>query len=1049
VVVGPKGIGKSTLAAAVIWELFMNGDVGLVARVDVLDSKNYPKFVTFVENYGEEFGRLLILYDPVSTEAYERVDIDVEAPMQTSIERTVKNLIDVVNSISSEATKPLTLIVIPSDVYNALSGEVRNTLEVYRLDVSQGLINTEFLAELIREYTRTRDKPNGCELSSDVFSKLAGELAEFDSGHALIARLIGEELARINCDVNKVEGLVNKAKGKAEAFIILHINGLFKVDENPDTAKALAEVFALRRPFVDSARPGNPILSPGVVKLMGVSELSGWLVIRQHDLIEGAIKKLLDCIVSENEECKDLSDALEPWVPRTVGLLREVSEKVKDVDSAIEYFASNYGKRLTEDGLSRFSNCWKRAALIIGHALARQLIVSRPEDVPNDVVESLGDVLKRCGVDDYLLVGDDIPLLIMGLAYTRALTEAFIDKYDEAAAEVRRVLNIIKSSSDIFDEMLYGLGLASIIANAARLGRDVKPSDADAALHIASLAIQRVVILLELIMPILRALEPLRDKAPQRYLEVLASALYNASTTWDIPTLIWNTAMNILNEFDYILNKYGDGIKGPAWPLIYVIDALINLLHKRLLFYERPKCLGHSDNYMFEHMDASFRKDLEHIVSRVAGLLNEINKLNPSLGIIAWAHALQPALDDKCIRTLMESMLGIDVVNKAKEVTGELSRLRVEVQELMRDEDFMGFVESWLEGTGEKVARRKILEETSTLKQALAHYRLINGELNEAEELFNEAAEERREIDEYDYLDNRGWALRVEAIKGSLAGDDLVNLVDKLGQLYEEAKKYMDAFLFTDILGGYLVSLALINDVEGIRKLSEEHWLVLNADKRVSVLTRLMLNALLGPRGGLSSELKGKLSVNPEELIDAFESEMDCKYLPALRVAFGIVRPEDGYEECKSIEDSTERRDCRGVVSAVMDDSDAVGWLRGKLINGFHKRILENERSGWLRELGFDANAMISEFGKLVYGLDGKSLAQLLAIDSSTALLALMLHALINGNKDLAKALALYGAINSSSKLLTRLFLEAYRACCDLESESFRLAIARLFFYHV
>jgi len=66
------------------------------------------------------------------------------------------------------------------------------------------------------------------------------------------------------------------------------------------------------------------------------------------------------------------------------------------------------------------------------------------------------------------------------------------------------------------------------------------------------------------------------------------------------------------------------------------------------------------------------------------------------------------------------------------------------------------------------------------------------------------------------------------------------------------------------------------------------------------------------------------------------------------------------------------------------------------------------------------------------------------------AQLALMLHALINHNENLAKAHALYGAVSTTgNKLLTRLFLEAYRACCDLESESFRLAIARLFFYHV
>jgi KaiC/GvpD/RAD55 family RecA-like ATPase len=1064
VVVGPKGIGKSTLATTVIWELFMNGDIGLVARVDRLDSKNYSEFATFVENYGEYFGRLLILYDPVSTKAYEKVDIDVETPIQASIEWTVKNLIDVINSISSKATKPLTLIVLPSDIYNALNSDMRAKLESHSLDAAQKLINTELLAELIREYTKTRNKPSGCALSNNVLSKLADELTKFDSGHALIARLIGKELARNNCDVDEVKELINKAKGKAETFIILHINGLFKVNEASDTTKeAIVKVFALRRPFVSWVKPGTPILTPGVVKLMGVSGLSGWLAIRQHDLIEGAIKKLLDCIVNENEECKDLSDALEPWVPRTVGLLREVSEKVKDVYSAIEYFASNYGKRLTEDGLSRFSNCWKRAALIIGYALAGKFIVSRPEDVPNDVVESLGDVLKRCGVDDYLLVGNEIPLLIMGLADTRVLTEAFIDKYDEVVAEVRRILNIIKSSSDIFDEMLYGFGLASIIANAAESGRDVKPSDADAALYIASLAIQRVVIFQELIMPILHVLKPLRDKAPQRYLEVLVSALYNVSTTWDEPTLIWNTAMNILNEFDYILNKYGDGVKGHAWPFVYMIDALINLFYKRL-FYERPEYLGHCDNYMFEHMDASFRKDLEHMVSRVAGLLNEINKLNPSLGIIAWAHALQQALNNKCIRTLMESMLGIDVVNKAKEVAGELSRLRVEVQELMRDEDFMGFVESWWpEVTDEKVARRKILEEISTFKHALAYYRLINGELNEAGELFNEAAEERREIDEYGYLDNRGWALRVEAIKGSLAGDDLVNLVDKLGQLYEEAKKYMDELLFTDILGGYLVSLALMGDDEGIRRIEEllrEHWQVLN-HSGLDFMTRLTLNTLLSPRGELSSELKDRLVVKPGELIAKLDLDIDINSLPALKATYGTMKPGDEIRLCDELIDGslTHELCVRHVLRAYSEELDqqAEGNFRQAFINHLQEWISKGEVLDLLKKLGLNAESLNDELRGLIHELSGRSLLSIVRFSHcfeheqlrcSLYHLTYMLYALINGNEKLAKAHALAGAMIFTGKLPARLFLEAYRACCDPNNEEFRRAIAKLFFYH-
>jgi hypothetical protein len=251
------------------------------------------------------------------------------------------------------------------------------------------------------------------------------------------------------------------------------------------------------------------------------------------------------------------------------------------------------------------------------------------------------------------------------------------------------------------------------------------------------------------------------------------------------------------------------------------------------------------------------------------------------------------------------------------------------------------------------------------------------------------------------------------------------------------------------------VSLALINDVEEIRKLLEERWWVLNADYEVSILTRLALNALLGSKDRkeqLGSELEGRLSANLEELINAFESHMHSEFLPALRVAFGIVGLEGGYEECKSIEDPTKRRDCRDAVLAAADDSDAIWWLRWKLIYNFNEQISEKERLGWLRELGFDTNALISEFEKLVNGLDGKSLAQLIAPRNSMAQFVLMLHALVNGDGELTKALAKAHALMGatySSKLLSRLSLEAYRACCDLKRKRFRRAIAKRFFYHV
>jgi hypothetical protein len=379
--------------------------------------------------------------------------------------------------------------------------------------------------------------------------------------------------------------------------------------------------------------------------------------------------------------------------------------------------------------------------------------------------------------------------------------------------------------------------------------------------------------------------------------------------------------------------------------------------------------------------------------------------------------------------------------------------MRERVQELMRDEEFMSYIESWSVKADEEAVKKEILETASLLKHVLAIYRLNNNELDEAEELINENTEKRKEIGDYEnYLVSRSWALRVEAIKGSSVGDELVK---KFRQLYEEtfSKEHFiptARYLSTasGILGEYLVSLALTSDHETINKLLKENLWVLDANERASVLTRLMLNALLSPRGGLSNEPKGKLSVNPEELINTFESDIDSKSLPALRVAFQMISPEVGIKLCEEFNDE----ECIYFVFAVKGNRVAVKQFREGIINAFNAYISS------LKGFGFDANALTklnNEFRGLVSGLDGKSLVQLIAPDSSAAQLALMLHALINGNKELAKVHALYGAIYSfysSSKLVGRLFLEAYKECrefCDLGSESFRLALARLFFLHI
>jgi hypothetical protein len=974
----------------------------------VLDSENSSEFTTFVENYGESlseyFGRLLILYDPVSTKAYEKVGVDVKAPIQTSIEKTVNNLMDVVNAVSSEATKPLTLIVIPSDIYNALSNDMRAKLESHSLDVSQALSDREFLAGLIREYTRTRDKPNGCELSNDVLSKLAGELAEFDSGHALIARLVGEELARNNCNVGEVKELINNAKGKAEAFIILHINGLFKVHENPDTAKALVEIFALRKPFIDEVKPGDPILTPGIVELIGEKkgasllqsaegeELRSWLAIRQHDLIEDSIGELLRCIVNESKECKEkLGTTLKPWRLRTVRKsLREISEKVRDEVSAVDYFVSSYGEKLTE-ALKDSSNCWRRATLIIGHALAGHVSVPRPEDLPNDVVESLGDVLGKCGVDDYLLVGDKIPLLLIWyLTYTRALAEAFVDEYNEAVAEVRRVLNIVRGRGGISPaEGFYGLGLSSIIAKAVESGKPIKSGDADAALRLASFAM-RFIASTDYVEPILRTLEPLHDETPHRYLGLLAFAS-------DIENLNPNTVKYIFGKLNYVLNNYGDRVKEYAWSLVHAIDAYSNLLRRYL-------------NY--------FKGEIAYIVDKVTDLLNKLSNAESYVSVIAWAFILTPALIHEDVRRLIEGKLHSDVVSKANEILTRLDELkrkieRESIEELRNsDKDFVNYVESKSVGASKETVREEVLDTALFLSHELAIYRLHNDELDEAAKLFNKVAKGYREIGNYEnYLVDRGWILRVKAIKNLLVSDELAKLANGFKQLYKKtfSKEHLKptaSYLSnaSSTLGEYLVSLALMNNIKKIDKLLKKHWNILNFNKEVSVLTRLTLNVLLNPKSELSSELKGKLTIQPAELFMAFKDKM------------------------------------RNEVMTIMSDRDAIERLRGELIRNLHGL-------GLVKGLNTEINEFIIN---LINKLNDESLVQLIAPISSRARLALMLYALINNNVELAKAHAALGAMEIPNKLPTRLFLEAYRACCDLKnSEEFRRAIAKLFFLHV
>ena len=1120
VLIGPRGIGKSTLATYVAWRSLLGGldnmvldkPMDAVIRVDSLNPGDALELNNLIKTAGRRF---IVIYDPSPIEAYYKPEAmqvvrhGTKSDENTKLRKLIESVKNTLKELM-EVRNAWVVIILPRELYEQVQRgreedvELRQVLDNLERDVVTVNLGDEvFLREIIKRYS-------GCDNVSD---DLVRRVMNFNS-YTFVAKYAGIWLRERGCKVEDVDKALRESAGEPKLFFANYIWGTI-LGKSMDLAKKVSVPLILHATFgpipegityitkaVNEGGAWKLIDRDNLAKLKledlredDLEPIAKWLSTRHEDLIEETLEELVGLRGEEarnnyrNHGFENLIKTLdrgynEKILEEVRGLCREV--KPEKVESNLLILVS---ERL-KNALKPYTNCWKRTALIIGAALAGRdslprfdiplPIVIRPGSPPKslreDIAESLGDALGGCGVDDYLLVGDKIPPLIMNLIknHARALAEAFVDKYNEAINEAGRVRDTARGRSIYGAEGVYGLGLASIIAKAAESGMPVGPSDADAALYIASFAMSHVRSAHHIIQ-ILSALAPLRDMAPQRHLEVLASALdrvFNLGMCKD-----WDTVMNILNELDYILNKYEDRVKGHSWPLVDAIDALVALL---------SRCLERCDEYRFEHMDASFRTKLEHVVSRVAGLLDKINRLNPSLGIIAWSSTLQRALEYKCVRALTERVLGIDIDNKAKEVARELSRLRVSVQELIRDGDFMGYVKIRFKEADEKAARREILIETTNIKYALAQYKLNNDKLDEAERLFNEVAVESKEIGDYvNYLDSRHWALRVEAIKGRLVGDDLVKLVNGFRQLYEEAvdaERLMPAspyngtlskdilrFTLRNILGGYLVSLALMGGDEEIRRIEEllkerrvllEPLLVL-FDALVPVLTRLMLNVLLSPRGELSSELKDRLIIKPGELIVYFErGYIDINSLPALKAIYGTIKPGDETKLCEEINDPLKYGLCVSIVSRdyTMEFFLQEHSLRQELIEIFQRWISKGEVLDLLENLGLDAESLNDEFRRLLHELSYRPLLSMVKFSDcstsdqlicSSVHLTNVLYALINGNEKLAKAHALAGAMNSSGKLPARLFLEAYRACCDPNNEEFRRAIAKLFFYHV
>jgi hypothetical protein len=221
------------------------------------------------------------------------------------------------------------------------------------------------------------------------------------------------------------------------------------------------------------------------------------------------------------------------------------------------------------------SSCWKRVALIIGHALAGNPMVpslgefSKTSGYP----EFLVDALRPCeDVDKYLLRDNWIPQYIMHMiSLGHVINKALVERYGEAIDEIKRIFETEKNREKAIhteyesEKYYYLLGLAYIIADAARMGKDINNNDAAIALEAAAWALLGIrALTFDNVESILLLLGALRDKAPGKYLILLYNALRILMPELiRYPYPIATTVLDLIYEStNYVQEKYANELSG-------------------------------------------------------------------------------------------------------------------------------------------------------------------------------------------------------------------------------------------------------------------------------------------------------------------------------------------------------------------------------------------------------------------------------------------------------------------------------------------------------
>jgi tetratricopeptide (TPR) repeat protein len=756
--------------------------------------------------------------------------------------------------------------------------------------------------------------------------------------------------------------------------------------------------------------------------------IAKWLAQRHEDLVEEALRDLagLNGEVARELYKEALSDLIEALDWARGKVLKEGAEtfaKLGVPEGGRELVVSLLafvGRRLAAVfKSSEVRSCWRRAALIAGHALARHLVLPR-DRLPEDVAEALGDALEPCAVDAYLTIDGEIPLLSTYVAQLMTIGELNIlspfadtETIDDARKTAEGLLTRWRMSGINLHEAFYALGLAALAAEG-----EVDEKTADSLLYVASFAVQEAAHS-EAVLPILAALRSLGEKAPHRYIVALA-VVSEPETPY--PETVWYI-------YDALQQLRGRLLKAQRiWPLVEAIRAYSNLLRI------------HS-TYIWDRW--------EEAVADMCELYDEVRKRDSTTALesdlsahrlfdaVARANVLAVALESDVLAPLVQWHCGLgDLEREGEAVRSMLDKAAAHPEELGKivenDTDFAEWVTA-RDITGDVGG---VIENfRGWFTYVLADYKLSHaldekGELDEkkleeAAEEFEKAADMSNKLEEWEnYLASRDRALRARVLAAK-SWEELLERAKGFWELWRGADEHLEPtakYLATaaHTLGEYLVYLAASGDREKAEELLKEWRCLLNYVPEVSVVARLMLR-LFGVGGGM--KLK--------EVVDAFEPQLSPEYLPALLMLAGCLQKDEALKECaklpgdEGVDTSLDvRKECVDAVTAASGDQEVVKRLKSKI-----------ERE-------------VPEAHLLLKVADGKTLVEVLTPISSTARLVFMLLAAVEGRVDAVRLHGLWGSVAYGEPLAWRLFRAVYENCGDLNSEGCRLALLKLHYYH-